>query len=305
MLIVIDRSRPRLCGRITIGVVLACLALSAPGGLAGGAPRPATCRGSLRTPGILAGTYSHGVIVKGVCRVSAGPAHVDHGLVLRPRSILLADYGLNQRTHAAGSELTVSGDVTVERHATFVMGCSSADAPCLDQTRPDQALSGSGRISGSLIARGALAVIVHNSAVGGAVRQTGGGGGLSCDKPGAFKLLKYPVYSSYEDTRVGRGLRVTRLRSCYLAVARVQVNRDLILTHDHLVDQDAIEVLANRVGRNLKCSRDSHVWDSSEATHTGLYPRKAEPNHVAGRRSGQCRFASPARQGAPAGPGAF
>ena len=249
---------------------------------------------------MLAGNYRHGVVVVGACKVYGGVARVHGKLRLKPHATLLADYG------ARGSRLVVSGDVIVKRGATLVIGCGTQDSPCADQPSRGPHLSSRARIGGSVTASGALGVIIHNAVVRGRIRQSGGGGGLSCNsKPGVFKLLRNPVYSNYEDVTVRGSLTISRLRSCWLGLARNHIGRDLVLKQDDLGDPDAIEVLANHVGRNLRCSKDSRVWDSTEATHAALYPRKAEPNKVHGRRDGQCRLASPTKAGGQTGPGPF
>jgi hypothetical protein len=143
--------------------------------------------------------------------------------------------------------------------------------------------------------------------VGGSVTQIEGGGGRKCTAAGPFQLLPSPVYSSYEDSAVGGSLSIRELRSCWLGVARVHIRGSLSFMRNKLANTDAIEILANQIGLDLRCRRNSRVWDSAEAipTLTPLYPRVREPNGVGGARTGQCKLASPRRPGGRPGPGPF
>jgi hypothetical protein len=262
------------------------------------APKPKTCSGSLAAPGVLSGEYPNGAVIKGTCKVSAGVARVRRKLTLGPGSTLLANYGLH------GSTLVVQGDVVVARGATLILGCRPPEASCLDAPSNGGRVVSSGRISGTLTASGALAVVAHHSTIG-SVRQTGGGGGLSCKQTGPFEMLKNPVYSAYENVTVRRGLHISGMRSCWLGLTRDRVRRNVVLVGNKLADPDAIEILSNHVRGDLRCSANSRVWDSTETTHASEFPRKPKPNRVRGRRYGQCRLASPSRSGGPAGPGRF
>ncbi len=274
-----------------------------------GKPKPHTCLGTSKSPGVLAGSYPSGVLVKGVCGVNAGPAHVFGTLTLGPGSALAAAFGLNHRTHHGGSSLTVTGDLVVGRGATLILGCrvvaGGAGFPCLDEPNQKKpTLTSAERVSGNLIENAPLGVVVHNSLIGGNVKETGGGGGVNCTPSGPFKAFMSPVYSDYEDSSVGGNLGITGLKSCWLGVARVRVHGNLGFASNKLADPDAIEILANHVGKNLSCVGNSSVWDSFDLT-MNPYPRQADPNTVHGKRVGQCVLASPATAGGPSGPGPF
>jgi hypothetical protein len=71
-----------------------------------------------------------------------------------------------------------------------------------------------------------------------------------------------------------------------------------------VADPDAIEVVSNQVLENLVCLHNSRVWDSGE-TGQALFPRHLQRNHVAGRRVGQCRKASPVKRGGGSAGGPF
>lgn len=289
------------------------LGLSAMAGGAGAAaPGPRICAGTPKVPGVLAaGTY-RGAVVRGLCAVNAGHVHVIGTLLVTRGSAMIAAFGRNDKTHHGGSALTVTGDVIVGRGGTLVLGCKANPGgtgfPCVDDPSKNRpTLTSVGRVSGNIVETAPLGVIVHNSVIGGGVTETGGGGGLSCTPPkaGAFAKFNSPVYSDYEDSSLGGDLRITGLKSCWLGVARVKVQGSASFTNDGLADPDAIEIIANHIQKNLACSGNSSVWDSTETSMTGNFPRAAEPNMVNGTRSGQCVLATPTTKGGSSGPGAF
>jgi hypothetical protein len=285
------------------------IALASAGAVASMAPAagPFLCKGSFGKPGVLKGTYPNGAIVKGVCSVKNGKAHVIGTLTVTNGAAFAAAFG---RKH---SSLTVTGDLVVGRGATVVLGCKAnpdgSGFPCIDDpnamTHPT--LTSHGVVTGSLIENSPLGVIVHNSTIGGSIKETGGGGGLSCAPPtsGPFAKLMSPVFSDYEDSTVGGNVGISGLKSCYLAVIRVNVHGNLGFTNNTLGDPDAIEIEADHVGKNLACRGNSSVWDSHETSRTSNFPRAPQPNTVHGKRSGQCVLSTPTTMGGPSGPGAF
>jgi hypothetical protein len=265
-----------------------------------------TCTGTFASPGVLAGTYSSNVVVEGACVVNEGPAIIEGNLTVSPGSVVLAAFA----EHSSG--LTVQGNLKVKRGATLILGCEPQSAyPCVDNA----AVSSQGSVSGNLSAQEPLGVVVHDSTIGGNVKEVGGGGGFTCNNKGptvggfpvfgaAFGGL--PVFSGYEDSTVHGNLSVIGLTSCFLGVARVHVGGNVDLINNQLADPDAIEILSNQISGNLLCQRNSQVWDSAEHVPAGpLFPRDPEPNTVSGHRVGQCVLASPEIEGGPSGPGAF
>jgi hypothetical protein len=227
----------------TLGLLGAGAASAAPAGHRGG---PFTCSGTSKSPGVLAGRHSS-VLVRGTCVVNAGPASVRRDVVVTPGSVLLAAYA----RHA--SNLTVGGNLVVRFGGTLLMGCDAAHFACIDDPHQKHpTLNSSSSVGGSLIAAGALGVVVHNSSIRGSVSERGGGGGLSCTPAGVFKQFKSPVYSDYEDTWVGRTLTVTGLRSCWLGVIRDHAH-NVLLQGNRLADPDANEVVSNFVSGRLAC----------------------------------------------------
>lgn len=293
---------------VAAGLVFAIAGASAGANAVAG---PHVCSGKLGKPGLLKGTYRHGVVVKGACAVRTGKAHVIGTLLVTKGSILGASFGAHH------SSLKVTGNLVVGKNAVAFLGCkvnpNGTGMACFDDPNPSHpTLKSHGSVSGSIIGRSALAVVVHNSAIGKNVTQAGGGGGLSCKTPktGVFAKLKEPPFSDYEDSSIGGNLKVRDLRTCWLGVARVKVRGSTTINKNKTKDPDAIEVLANHIAKNLSCHGNSHpsgepphslpIWDSADAPPKfKLYPRVSEPNTVRGKRSGQCVTASPIKPGGP------
>ena len=282
-----------------------------------GAAGPHICSGKFKTPGVLKGTYPHGVVVKGVCVVKNGPAHVFGTLKVSNGSALGAAFGLHH------SRLTITGNLVVGSGGVVFLGCKAnpdhTGFPCLDdpnaQTHPT--LTSHAVVTGSIIENSPLGVIVHNASIARNVTETGGGGGLSCAPPatGVFGAVQSPVYSDYEDTTVGGNVNVSGLTSCWLGIARVAVHGNVTINGNAMADPDAIEVISNHIGKNLACNNNSHpaggppgampVWDSADAKMNQTYPRISHPNTVGGKRTGQCVTASPITPGGPPAAPAF
>jgi hypothetical protein len=290
-----------------VGLVLAIAGASAGANL----PGPHVCAGTLKKPGLLKGTYPHGVVVKGGCAVKSGPAHVIGTLTVTRASTLGAAFGLHN------SRLTVTGDLVVGKSATVFLGCkvnpNGTGFPCFDEPHPKHpTLTSHGSISGNIIENAALGVIVHNSAIGENVTATGGGGGLHCGarKRGIFALLNSPAFTAYEDGSIGGNLTVSGLHTCFLSIARVTIGGNTRINSNETKDPDAIEVLSNHIHQNLSCHGNSHpsgeppdslpIWDSRDKPPKfALYPRISDPNTVGGTRSGQCVKASPIKADGP------
>lgn len=290
-----------------VGLVLAIAGASAG---ANPAASPHVCSGTFGAPGVLKGAYPDGVVVKGVCAVNAGKAHVTGTLTVSSGSALAAAFGEHH------SRLAVTGNLVVEKGAVLVLGCKSnpngTGMACLDDHSTPPTLTSRGSVSGSIIDRSALAMIVHNSAIGESIKDVGGGGGATCAVPktGVFAAFKSPVFSDLEDSTVGGDVTMNGLRTCWFGLARDKVGSYVAININKTADPDAIEVLANHIGKSLSCAGNRHpgvspkqgafpVWDSADATETSLYPRISEPNTVGGSRSGQCVKASPIKLGGP------
>jgi len=294
------------------------LAFAGVGAAAAPAAGPFVCSGSFHNPGLLKGTYRHGVVVRGVCAVKTGKAHVIGTLLVTKGSALGAVFGAHH------SSLTVTGNLVVGKGGAAFVGCKAnpdgTGMPCLDDPNMKHpTLTSHAVVSGSIVENSPLGVIVHNSSIGRNLKETGGGGGLSCKPPksGIFAAIKSPVFSDLEDSTVGGNVTLSGLKSCWTGLARDKIGGNLTINNNTMADPDAIEILANSIAKNLSCSGNSHpsaasppgaqpVWNSADISPAGtLYPRGAEPNTVSGTRSGQCVLASPATPGGALGPGPF
>jgi hypothetical protein len=301
-------------------LVAAGLALAIAGAGAAVAPAagPFVCSGSFHAPGLLKGTYPDGVVVKGVCAVKTGKAHVIGTLLVTKGAALGAVFGAHH------SRLMVSGNLVVDAGGVAFLGCKAnpngTGMPCLDDHAKVPKLTSHPVISGSVIENSPMGVVIHNTTIDGNLKETGGGGGLSCIPPksGVFGAVKAPVYSNVEDTVVRGNVAISGLKTCWLGLARNKIGGSMTVSHNTLADPDGIEVLANQIKKNLDCAANSHpaaasppgaqpVYDSAESNPTAMaiYPRTAEPNTVGGTRSGQCALASPTMPGGTSGPGPF
>src|SRR5579875_2979702 len=184
-------ARPR-AGRATAAVVatlLGGLAL-APAVPASGAPSwpLLVCHGSVRHPGVLAGRFGE-VVVRGLCLVDRGPAVVERDVLVLRHSALLAAFG---RGH---SRLIVGHNIVVSRGATLFLGCGRSFRCLDDRPHGRTRLSSRPKVFGSIIAVGALGVVVHYAWIGGSVVQVAGGGGLTCRPMGIFAVKHSPAFS--------------------------------------------------------------------------------------------------------------
>jgi len=276
----------------TLGLLGAGAASAAPAG--GGSGGPYICSGTPKSPGVLAGRH-FSVVVRGACVVSSGPAWVRGNVVVTPGSVLLAAFALNDTTHRGSSSLHVGGNVVVGYGATLIMGCSAAHFACIDD--PNQkhpTLNSSSSVGGSLLAQGALGVVVHSSFIGGNVLQRGGGGGLTCTPAGVFKQFKSPVYSDYEDNFVGGSIAIAGLRSCWLGALRNHVRHSFAAVGNKLADPDANELVSNFIRGSIACfaNRPAVQFGDSHGV----------PNLVGRFAAGQCGFRVLKPNPAPHGP---
>jgi hypothetical protein len=281
-----------------IAATLGMLAAQAPAtaGTTARAPAPQrvlVCSGTAQSPGSLPGGRYASVLVRGVCAVNAGVVRVRRSVKVTSGSALIAAFGRNDVTGTGRSQLTVGGNVTVGRRAILVLGCyakkvtafghTSAEFPCLDDPSPQApTLAMHPVVGGSLIASGALGIIAHNATIAGSVIQRGGGGGLTCQPIGLFKLFQSPAYSTYEDSLIGRDFTMTGLRSCWMGTTRNKVLGSMTVAGNKMADPDAMEVVSNVVVRNLSCAANSPKVQFGDSD--------GRPNQVGGRASGECGF---------------
>ena len=257
---------------------------------------PATCAGTLGSPASLAGgTYST-LTVTGVCAVNAGRVVVTGSVTIQDGAALLASYATDLGSGV--SSLTVEGNISVGSGSTLFLGCEANHFNCFDD--PNQVaptLSSSDTVDGSVTGAGALGIVIHDSAIGNDVVETGGGGGVNCAPAGPFTLIPgggSPVYSDYEDSSIGGNLRATGLGSCWFGAIRDQIGGSLTYVGNTLADPDASENLSNQIGGNILCSGNSPAVQYGDSG--------ASPNVVGGFATGECSFNAEAPNPAPSGP---
>jgi hypothetical protein len=207
----------RLAGIASLALVVVTMTASAAGAstattaIATHHHKSRICTGTLKSPGVLAGTFRGDVRVIGVCNVNGGKAVIHGDLILTPGSVLNATFALNDVRKKGKSSLTVHGDVKVGAGATLAMGCEPKEQPCSDDPNAGTGgtLTGSNRVSGDIEAMSALAVLLHASKIRGDVIMIGGGGGVTCAIPttGIFSVLKSPVFSDAEGRAAQSGAR--------------------------------------------------------------------------------------------------
>jgi hypothetical protein len=283
------------------------VALAVPVGATGSystvpATPPAICTGTDSAPGQLTGTYNSNVVISGVCWVNAGTATVIGDLTVSPGSTLNATFAQNDQAGYTGSStLDVIGNINVEEGATLVAGCEPNYFPCSDDPVSDEGAAGPGTLSsqdhvwGNIDGDQALGVIVHNSVILGNVDELGGGGGVTCNTPttGIFASLQSPVYSDYEDNYIGGDLDIAGLQTCFIGIARNNIQGGLSDIGNVFADPNANEVKSNQIHKGFDCS------DNSPSVQFGQ--GGGVSNQVVGFALGECSFDTLLPDPAPAG----
>src|SRR5215467_5351822 len=236
-----------------IGGVLAAGPVTAAGAAVTGTT---TCSGSPTAPGVLTGTVTSNVVVKGVCFVNSGPAVVSGDVTVSPGSALVSAFGMHN------SRLTVQGNVLVRAGAVALLGCIPSSFACLDDPNQSQpTLSSHFTVGLDLRSNLALGVIVHNFSIAGDLIQTAGGGGVNCRPQGIFKaFMNSPVFSAYEVGTVGGDVRISSVHSCWMGVVQLTVGNTVVMFRNRLADPDAIEILSSNITGNLICRGNSRTW---------------------------------------------
>ena len=226
-----------------------------------------TCSGGSIAPG----KYTS-LTITGFCTVDAGNVIVQHSLTVAPNGALAAAFG-------NGPNLTVGGNLYVRSNGILVLGCEPEAFVCLND--PDQQVgtfSSKGTVFGSLQTHNALAVLVHNTYIGGDLTLDGGGGGVNCDSQDA--LFGSPAYATFEDTSVGGTATIKHWRSCWLGFFRTTVGHNVDFRDNIVADPDGNEVQTNTIRGNLSCRSDS---PAAQVGDSGGFP-----NTVLGRAFGEC-----------------
>jgi hypothetical protein len=274
---------------LLVAGALAAVFLATP---AGAAPAdPHTCSGTLDSPGVLRGTHWSDVVVRGTCAVSDGRAVIHGDLIVGAGSTLLAAYARH------GSSLKVTGSIRVRTGAAVALGCEAQEFACFDDPHQNHpTLASSVTIGRNLRATDALGVLVHNDTIHGYVKETGGGGGVTCAPTGGsvFEAFGSPDYSTYEDSWIGRNLMIKDVQSCWFGTFRNTVGRDVRIAQNRMADPDAMEVATNTVHGDMSCHGNSPFVQFGDS--------HGDPNVVYGMASGQCGFGVRRPDPAPHGP---
>lgn len=232
------------------GVFAVALAVTFAGATeAGAAP---TGSGPHGCPGgtLAVGTYSS-LIITGTCHAPAsGTVTVTGSLILAPNA---AFDGITFAT------IRVGGSVIAGANAILGLGCS-----------PEVGCGGdsSDFIRGSIVETGALAVLLHNSVVGGSIVFNGGGGGVTCapnPRLSALAGADTPAYMDVENATVGGGFSAIGLRSCWFGVFRTTTRGSMIVAGNRFADPDATEVADNTVGAALVCLHNSPAAQAGDS----------------------------------------
>jgi hypothetical protein len=236
---------------------------------------------------VKSGTYGS-IVITGVCYMRRGTVVVQGDLVVAPGALLDAVTPGDPGSHPlVPATVLVGGSVFVGAGAVLLLGCSP-NISCPTGVTYD-------RIGGSLTAFGALAVVVHSTAIGGSLSMFGGGGGtdtctsippLWLEDPalanGEGPGHPIPVYSDAEDNSVGGNLSFTGLQSCWLGSLRNEVSGSAIFIGNSMGDPDALEINNNLISGSMVC------FGNQPAVQYG--DGGSAPNMVGGFGIGECGF---------------
>lgn len=237
----------------------------------------ATCSGG----SIASGVYKN-LNIAGFCTVDAGSVTVKHNLTVLSGGSLIGLVG-GSFTMPVGSDLTVGGNLDVQANGVLFLGCEPIHFICSND--PDQSVGSyvtKDTIGGSLRAENALAVVVHQTAIGHNVSLEGGGGGVSCSPLAA--LGGSPPFSDLEDNIIEGNLTIKGLQTCFLGIFRNTVTENVDYKDNVNADPDGNEIVNNSIVDNLSCDGNTpspQIGDSGGG-----------PNTVFGHASGQCANAA-------------
>ncbi|MGD0606388.1 MAG: hypothetical protein ABSA53_22740 [Streptosporangiaceae bacterium] len=297
---------------------IAALAVGTVPGMASAAPTHSggnyTCTGTTASPGTLAGHYAN-VTVTGTCLVDAGNVNIAGNLIIAQNASLAADFGQDDQTISGTSNLTVRGNLIVEKGGSALLGCyplavtlwfgppptlaSTPDFPCDDDANPltTPTLSATEYIGGNLIAYEPLGVVVHNTTVRGNVIQYGGGNGTAFDPVGIFAAYipggspaapgqidppaPLPAYTDFSNVKAGGNLIVTGMDTSWYGIIRDTVRGSLI-DRNNTTAPDGNEMSDNTIHGNLICSGNNPAVEYGDSNGV--------PSEVGGIATGECGF---------------
>jgi hypothetical protein len=257
------------------GLAVAVFAVTAGTASAAGLSR---CNGGTTAPTSIApGTYDS-LEISGFCQLDSGNVRVKHNLTILPGGGLNAAF--------SGSNLTVGGDVRVQRDGILILGCEPNAFPCFNDpngnTGGTPGMQTNDTIGHNLIASDAMMVLLHRNRIGGSVTQQGGGGGVTCASQ-PLGPNGPPAYTTYEDNVIGGRVSIRGLRTCWAGFFRNDLSSDLSWRDNLEADEDGNEIATNNIEGNLSCSGNDPAPQLGDSVQVGN-----TLNTVQGDVSGQC-----------------
>ncbi len=315
------RLNSRSVSRILSAAGIAGLIVAAVPAIAAAAPIGSggnyTCTGTSAAPGTLAGDFAN-VTIAGTCLVDAGNVRIAGNLTVAPNASLVADFGMNDQTDSGTSNVSVGGNMVVEKDASVLFGCypllvtlwfapppalgTTPDFPCDDDATAfttGATLAATETIGGNLLSYDPAGTVVHNTTVRGNVVQVGGGGpdGLNFVPIGIFAQyipggppaapgqldapIALPAYSDYANVRVGGNMSVTGMVTNWYGIVRNTVGGSLI-DSGNTASPDANEAINNVVYGNMVCTGNNPAVEYGDSN--------GGPNKVGGNAVGECGF---------------
>jgi len=154
--------------------------------------------------------------------------------------------------------INVNGGIYVEAGATFVLGSEDS--------------TNTGNINGGVHASNAMNVQIHFARISGGIDIQGGSGPFG----GPFGV----TWNTIEDSHINGGATIEGYNGFWMGFIRNNVNGSVNLNNNVLVDEDGNEYVTNTINGGLNCAGNSpapQVGDSG-----------GQPNHVNGKKTGQC-----------------
>jgi hypothetical protein len=255
----------RLTTRGRVAGVLAAVVVAGGALVTGSAPASATSARTVCHGGdIASGTYGTLVIASYCSIPDANTVVVKGNLVLKPGAIL------NAVTLAT---VHVHGDVIVRPGAVLGLGCTVMGVGCASDS--DQT------VGGSILAYQPLTMFVDGVVVHGDVMSWGGGPGPTVTPS------DLPFNYAFKDNTVHGRVLLRDWNGGWIGAIRNTIGGGLVYMHNAGTDPDANEIVANTVGGNLACWRNTPPAQFGDAIQGG--PPGYGPNTVGGHATGQCR----------------
>ncbi|HET9051998.1 MAG TPA: hypothetical protein VFO60_09855 [Candidatus Dormibacteraeota bacterium] len=268
--------RMKLRSTLTVVGVACAGAIGTTGTWHAGAAGPGgfTCGGSLASPEpIPGGTYSSLTMPAGSLCAVAGDVRVTSPVTVGTGAGLVV-FGGSLRVDGAvavgaqgvlaslsnDTPVTIAGAVGVGQNAAFIVGTETPGGPLVNS------------IGGPVTGAGASSVQIHNTAVGGPIRLTGGGGDnaivdfFSGGFPGNFNDL--------EDDVIGGPVVVTGYQGVWMGIIRDVIHGPMTFTGNTESNIDEYDIGSDTIDGPATCS------DNTPAPNIGESP--GAPSTVSG-----------------------